>query len=74
MNWSRLNRLFHRVAAIAFVLIVSAIFVSLGLGTKPAEWIYLLPLAPLSVMSMTGLWMLVAPCLSRRPRRAQTGV
>ena len=59
MNWSHLNRRLHRWTAILFSLIVGAIFASLGLGVEPAEWVYLLPLAPLFVMMLSGLWMLV---------------
>ena len=59
MNWSHLNRRIHRWTAIVFTLIVVAIFASLGLGVEPDEWVYLLPLAPLFVMMLSGLWMLV---------------
>lgn len=66
MNWSHLNRRIHRWTAIVFTLIVAAIFAGLGLGVTPAEWVYLLPLAPLFVMMLSGLWMLVLHYLPRR--------
>jgi ABC-type polysaccharide/polyol phosphate export permease len=65
LNWSHLNRLIHRWTGILFTLIVTAIFASLGLGIEPAEWVYLLPLAPLSVMMLSGLGMLAVHYAAR---------
>ena len=41
---SKFIRQFHRWTSIVFALVVAAIFVMLGLGQQPAEWIYYTPL------------------------------
>lgn len=65
MNWSARNRQLHRWMAMIFTLLVMLIFICLGLGIEPVEWVYLLPLPPLFVMMFSGLWMLVLPHLLR---------
>jgi hypothetical protein len=52
----------HRWTSILFTLLVAALFVASALGPV-AEWVYLLPLAPLAVMAVTGLWMFALPWL-----------
>ena len=47
MNWSLWIRQFHRWVSIIFTAIVLAIFVMLGVGHEPVEWVYYLPLPPL---------------------------
>ena len=46
---------------IVFAVVVAAIFASLGIGREPAEWVYLVPLAPLALLLLTGLYMFVSP-------------
>jgi hypothetical protein len=46
MNWNRTIRQIHRWTSLVFTVAVAGIFLALGLG-EPAEWVYLLPLAPL---------------------------
>jgi hypothetical protein len=60
----------HRWVSIIFLVIVVAIFVTLGLGKQPAQWVYFLPLAPLAFLALTGLYMFVLPYVSRRGQRA----
>lgn len=57
----------HRWVAIAFVLTVAANFVALvrGAGAPPA-WITYAPLAPLAVLTVTGLYMFVLPYVGGR--------
>src|SRR3546814_11837190 len=50
MKWNKFIRQVHRWLSILFTLIVAAIFLTLGLGRAPAEWVYFLPLAPLALM------------------------
>jgi hypothetical protein len=55
MTWSKAIRQLHRWLSILFTLIVAGIFLALGLGREPAEWVYFLPLAPLALMLLSGL-------------------
>jgi len=56
----------HRSVSIAFVAVVVAIFVTLGTGNQPQQWVYYVPLAPLAFLALTGLYMFVLPYLGRR--------
>ena len=44
-------RQFHRWISIIFTVIVAAIFTTLGLGQQPAQWVFLLPLLPLGLLT-----------------------
>lgn len=66
MNWNIWIRQTHRWLSIVFTAVVAAIFVTLGLGKEPAEWVYFLPLFPLALMTLTGLYMFALPYASRR--------
>ena len=61
MNWNTWIRQTHRWLSIVFTAVVAAIFVTLGLGKEPAQWVYFLPLFPLALMTLTGLYMFVLP-------------
>ncbi len=61
MNLSKLTRQTHRWLSIIFTFIVAAIFITLGMGIEPAEWVYFTPLAPLALLLVTGLYMFVLP-------------
>jgi hypothetical protein len=66
MNWNIWIRQFHRWVSMLFTLVVIAIFAMLGLGKQPAEWVYLVPLAPLFLLTFTGLYMFALPYVARR--------
>nr|WP_075997447.1 hypothetical protein [Salaquimonas pukyongi] len=66
MNWSKLIRQCHRWLSIVFTLIVLGIFGALGLGKEPAEWVYFLPLAPLALMLVTGLYLFALPYTAKQ--------
>lgn len=68
MAWNRLIRHTHRWASLAFAIVVAAIFLSLGLGKPPAQWIYFLPLAPLALLTVTGLYLFALPYVARARR------
>jgi hypothetical protein len=61
MNWNAWIRQIHRWVSIIFVVLVIGIFVALGVGQKPANWVYLSPLLPLALLALTGLYMFVLP-------------
>ena len=54
-------RQIHRWVSIIFVVFVAGIFVALGVGTQPEQWVYFLPLIPLALLALTGLYLFVLP-------------
>lgn len=70
MNWNRLIRQGHRWVSMAFVVVVAAIFAMLGMGQQPAQWVYLLPLAPLFLLVVSGLYLFALPYLPKSRRAA----
>ncbi|MDY6924480.1 MAG: hypothetical protein SWI22_11040 [Pseudomonadota bacterium] len=70
MHWSTSIRQAHRWLSIAFTVIVAGIFLALGLGRQPAEWVYFLPLFPLALMMASGLYMFALPYV-RKPRAGE---
>ena len=62
---SRAMRVIHRWTSLVFTLLVAGLFAVQGMGRTPAEWVFLLPLAPLAVMFVTGAWMFVLPYVRR---------
>ena len=71
MTWHPWIRPLHRWTSIVFVAVVAAIFIALGIGKQPAEWVYFLPLFPLAVLTLTGLYMFVLPYAAKgRARRS----
>jgi hypothetical protein len=62
-------RQFHRWVSAAFVL--SVIATSIALAQKePVMWMSYVPLAPLALLAITGVWMFFLPYFAKR-RRAQ---
>jgi len=60
MNWNHWIRQFHRWIAIAFTLSVIVVFVALA-QKDPAVWISYVPLLPLALLLITGLYLFVLP-------------
>ena len=65
MNWNAWIRQFHRWLSIVFVAVVIAIFTMLGVRQQPASWVYLLPLLPLALLALTGLYLFALPYTAR---------
>jgi ABC-type polysaccharide/polyol phosphate export permease len=64
LSWNTSIRQTHRWMSIAFT--VAFIVVSIAVvGQEPAEWVYLLPLLPLALLLITGLYLFVLPYASR---------
>jgi hypothetical protein len=61
VNWNAWIRQIHRWVSIIFVAVAMGIFIALGVGEKPANWVYLSPLLPLALLALTGLYMFVLP-------------
>ena len=53
-------RNFHRWMALVFIAAVIANFVAIGMG-KPIMWLYYVPLAPLALLALTGLYLFALP-------------
>ncbi|MES2444529.1 MAG: hypothetical protein V4574_17015 [Pseudomonadota bacterium] len=70
MNTNQWIRQIHRWTSIAFTVVVVAIFAMLGLGQQPAQWVYLLPLAPLALLLATGLYLFALPYIAKARRTA----
>jgi hypothetical protein len=66
VHLNTLVRQSHRWLSIAFTMMAGAIFMALGLGQELAPWTYFLPLLPLALMTMTGLYMFFLPFAARR--------
>lgn len=65
MTFSSRVRKFHRLMSIVFTLLVIVVFVS---ATRPEapEWVFYLPLPPLALMLISGLYLFALPYLARR--------
>lgn len=71
MSWSMWVRQIHRWVSILFTLVVAAIFATLGMGREPAEWVYFVPLVPLALLLLTGLYLFALPYIGRRRGSSQ---
>lgn len=73
MNWSALIRQSHRWLSPFFTLTVIANFIALFAG-QSLLWLTYLPLLPLGLMLVTGLYLFFLPYVQRRRRgRRVTG-
>jgi ABC-type polysaccharide/polyol phosphate export permease len=68
MQLSNRVRQTHRRLSILFTALVLAIFAALAVGAQPVQWIYYLPLLPLALLMLSGLYMFVAPVAARLRR------
>ena len=72
MNWNKWVRQSHRWLSVAFTLAVIAAIVALA-QKDPIVWVSYLPLPPLVLLLLTGLYLFVLPYVSkwRSARRAE---
>ena len=61
MDWNAWMRQIHRWLSIIFGIVVAGIFTALGTGKKPVDWVYYLPLLPVALLVLTGLYVFVLP-------------
>ncbi|RHW17486.1 hypothetical protein D1610_11055 [Sphingomonas gilva] len=66
MKWNIWIRQAHRWLSIIFTAIVAGIFAMLGAGEEPVQWVYLLPLLPLALLALSGLYLFALPYAARR--------
>jgi predicted Na+-dependent transporter len=60
MNWNKWLRQIHRWLSIVFTVTVIITFVALA-QEKPVVWISYVPLLPLALLLLTGLYMFMQP-------------
>jgi len=61
-------RQLHRWVSVVFTLAVVAVSILGAALEEPAEWVFLLPLAPLAALFFTGVYLFVLPYRRRRSR------
>jgi hypothetical protein len=71
MTWNTFVRQLHRWLSIFFTLTVIANFVALFMGQQ-IDWLTYLPLPPLFLMLLTGLYMFFLPAALRLRRARST--
>lgn len=62
MNWNKWIRQFHRWTAIVFTATVIVTFIALA-QEKPVVWVSYVPLFPLALLLLTGLYLFALPYL-----------
>jgi predicted Na+-dependent transporter len=70
VNWNHWIRQAHRWLSILFALTVIAAFIAMAQKT-PVVWVSYLPLPPLLLMLVSGLYLFALPYAARR--RSQAG-
>ena len=60
MNWSTWIRQIHRWLSVAFTVAVIATFIALG-REEPVVWVSYVPLLPLALLLLTGLYLFMLP-------------
>ncbi|MDO3703559.1 hypothetical protein Q3W71_17970 [Micromonospora sp. C28SCA-DRY-2] len=69
MNWNAWIRQLHRWLAIAFTVTVVVTVIALA-REEPVVWVSYVPLLPLALLLVTGLYLFVLPYLLKRRGRA----
>ena len=64
MNWNKWIRQFHRWVSIFFTLTVIVTFIALA-QEKPIVWVSYVPLLPLALLVLTGLYLFALPYVTR---------
>jgi hypothetical protein len=64
MKWNAWMRQIHRWLSIAFTVAVIAVFVALN-QDDPTVWVSYVPLLPLALLLVTGLYLFALPYASR---------
>jgi hypothetical protein len=64
VNWSKWVRQIHRWLSVAFTVTVLVTVVALG-QEKPVVWVSYVPLLPLALLLLTGLYLFVLPYATR---------
>ncbi|WBB68437.1 hypothetical protein [Micromonospora sp. WMMD812] len=68
MNWNKWARQFHRWLAVTFTVTVIVTFVALA-QEEPVLWVSYVPLLPLALLLITGLYLFALPYVAKRRGR-----
>jgi hypothetical protein len=71
LHWNEWVRQSHRWLSVAFTVAVIVTMVALG-QEEPAVWVSYLPLPPLALLWLSGLYLFVLPHASRWRRRRRS--
>ena len=72
MDWNNLLRQTHRWLSIAFTVAVIATTIALA-QKEPIVWMSYVPLAPLALLAITGLYMFFLPYAAKWRSGRRTG-
>ncbi|MFI0464200.1 hypothetical protein ACH347_08990 [Saccharopolyspora sp. 5N102] len=72
MNWNKWVRQSHRWLSITFTVTVIITFVALA-QEEPVVWVSYVPLLPLALLLLSGLYMFALPYAKRSRRSAARG-
>jgi hypothetical protein len=72
LNWTNFIRQFHRWVSAAFVLAVIATTIALA-QEKPIQWMAYVPLLPLALLAITGVYMFFLPYMAKSRRTSGQG-
>jgi hypothetical protein len=64
LNWTHWIRQFHRWVSVAFVAAVIATTIALA-QKKPIVWMSYVPLLPLALLAVTGVYLFVLPYVAK---------
>jgi hypothetical protein len=73
VNWNSWIRQTHRWVSIAFTVSVIVTFIALA-QEKPIVWVSYVPLFPLALLLLTGLYLFVLPYATKWRRGQRTGL
>jgi hypothetical protein len=65
MNWNMWVRRIHRALAVTFTATVIVTFIALA-QEDPIEWVAYVPLFPLALLMLTGLYLFALPYVVKR--------
>ena len=68
MTWNNAVRQTHRWLSIAFTVSVIVTFIALA-QKEPVVWVSYVPLLPLALLQLTGMYLFVLPYAARRRGR-----
>ena len=68
MDWNRFIRVTHRWMSIVFTVAVIATFIALS-QKEPIVWVSYVPLFPLAVLFVTGLYLFALPYIAKAQDR-----